>query len=98
MASEALTAKAHSASTSRVSNIAGASRLSSCKTPKIWSSFQSGTPMVLRMLAPSRDSELKVSLGASALGLAWGCRILRVHDVKGTCRVRDALAAVSAAE
>ena len=30
------------------------------------------------------------SLGAAALGLAWGCRILRVHDVKGTCRVRDA--------
>jgi dihydropteroate synthase len=37
------------------------------------------------------------SLGAAALGLAWGCRILRVHDVKGTCRVRDAAAAVSAA-
>jgi len=38
------------------------------------------------------------SLGAAALGLAWGCRILRVHDVKGTCRVRDAVAAVDAAE
>jgi len=38
------------------------------------------------------------SLGAAALGLAWGCRILRVHDVKGTCRVRDAVAAVNAAE
>jgi len=37
------------------------------------------------------------SLGAAALGIAWGCRIVRVHDVKGTCRVRDALAAVSAA-
>ena len=24
------------------------------------------------------------SLAAAALGLAWGCRILRVHDVKGT--------------
>jgi dihydropteroate synthase len=36
------------------------------------------------------------SLAAAALGLAWGCRILRVHDVKGTCRVRDAAAAVSA--
>ncbi len=35
------------------------------------------------------------SLGAAALGLAWGCRILRVHDVRGTCRVRDAAAAVS---
>jgi dihydropteroate synthase len=38
------------------------------------------------------------SLGAAALGLGWGCRILRVHDVKGTCRVRDVAAAVSAAE
>lgn len=37
------------------------------------------------------------SLGAAALGLSWGCRILRVHDVKGTCRVRDVVAAVSAA-
>ena len=37
------------------------------------------------------------SLGAAALGVAWGCRILRVHDVKGTVRVRDALAAVSEA-
>ncbi len=37
------------------------------------------------------------SLGAAALGLAWGCRILRVHDVKGTCRVRDVVAAVGAA-
>jgi dihydropteroate synthase len=38
------------------------------------------------------------SLGAAALGLAWGCRILRVHDVKGTRRVRDAVEAVSAAK
>jgi dihydropteroate synthase len=38
------------------------------------------------------------SLAAAALGLCWGCRILRVHDVLGTRRVRDAIAAVSAAE
>jgi dihydropteroate synthase len=37
------------------------------------------------------------SLGAAALGISWGCRILRVHDVRGTRRVRDALAAVSEA-
>jgi dihydropteroate synthase len=37
------------------------------------------------------------SIGAAALGIAWGCRILRVHDVKGTCRARDALAAVGEA-
>jgi dihydropteroate synthase len=39
----------------------------------------------------------EASLAAAALGLSWGCRILRVHDVKGTCRVRDAVAAVSSA-
>jgi dihydropteroate synthase len=38
------------------------------------------------------------SIGAAALGIAWGCRIVRVHDVRGTCRARDALAAVSEAE
>ncbi len=39
----------------------------------------------------------RASIGAAALGIAWGCRIVRVHDVKGTCRVRDALAAVGEA-
>jgi dihydropteroate synthase len=34
------------------------------------------------------------SLGAAALGIAGGCRVLRVHDVKGTVRVRDALTRV----
>ncbi len=40
----------------------------------------------------------EASIGAAALGIAWGCRIVRVHDVKGTARARDALAAVSEAE
>jgi dihydropteroate synthase len=31
------------------------------------------------------------SLAATALGIATGCRVLRVHDVVGTVRVRDAL-------
>lgn len=31
------------------------------------------------------------SLAAAALGIAGGCRVLRVHDVQGTARVRDAL-------
>jgi dihydropteroate synthase len=39
----------------------------------------------------------EASLSAAALGIVGGCRILRVHDVAGTCRVRDALAAVLAA-
>jgi dihydropteroate synthase len=34
------------------------------------------------------------SLAAAALGVSLGCRILRVHDVAGTVRVRDALASV----
>jgi dihydropteroate synthase len=37
------------------------------------------------------------SIGAAALGISWGCRIVRVHDVVGSCRARDALAAVSEA-
>ena len=40
----------------------------------------------------------EASIGAAALGIAWGCRIVRVHDVKGTVRVRDVLAAISEAE
>ena len=40
----------------------------------------------------------EASIGAAALGIAWGCRIVRVHDVRGTRRVRDALAAVGEAE
>jgi len=32
------------------------------------------------------------SLAATALGLAAGCRIVRVHDVRGSVRVRDVIA------
>ena len=34
------------------------------------------------------------TLAASAMGIGAGCRILRVHDVAGTVKVRDACAAV----
>jgi dihydropteroate synthase len=40
------------------------------------------------------DQRREASLAAAALGIARGCRILRVHDVAGTVRVRDVLAAV----
>ena len=33
----------------------------------------------------------EASLAAAAIGVTQGCRILRVHDVRGTVRVRDAL-------
>ena len=39
----------------------------------------------------------EASLAAAALGVSLGCRILRVHDVAGTRRVRDVLAAISGA-
>jgi dihydropteroate synthase len=37
------------------------------------------------------------SLSAAALGITAGCRVLRVHDVAGTRRVRDTVAAISEA-
>jgi dihydropteroate synthase len=36
----------------------------------------------------------EASLAAAALGMARGCRILRVHDVAGTVRVRDVVSAI----
>jgi len=44
-------------------------------------------------MAERRDA----SLAAAALGIAKGCRIVRVHDVAGTVRVRDVVAAVLSA-
>ncbi|MGO9455768.1 MAG: dihydropteroate synthase [Acidimicrobiales bacterium] len=43
------------------------------------------------------DRRRTASLSAAALGVTLGCRVLRAHDVAGTCRVRDALAAVAGA-
>jgi dihydropteroate synthase len=37
------------------------------------------------------------SIAAAALGISLGCRVIRVHDVRGTRRVRDVLEAVAAA-
>ncbi len=37
-----------------------------------------------------------VTLGAHALGIALGCRILRAHDVKGTRRLADTMSAILA--
>ena len=39
----------------------------------------------------------EASLAAAALGVTGGCRILRVHDVRGTVRVRDVLLRLSEA-
>jgi dihydropteroate synthase len=40
------------------------------------------------------DERREASLAAAALGIAGGCRLVRVHDVAGTCQVRDMLAAI----
>jgi dihydropteroate synthase len=40
------------------------------------------------------DERREASLAAAALGMARGCRILRVHDVAGTVRVRDVISAI----
>ena len=50
-----------------------------------------------RQLLAEHDAGTRFQPFAAALGIAWGCRIVRVHDVKGTCRARDVLAAVSEA-
>jgi dihydropteroate synthase len=40
------------------------------------------------------DERREASAAAHALGLSLGCRLLRAHDVRGTCRVRDMIAAI----
>lgn len=62
-----------------------------------------GTPLLLsasnktflgEMFDLAVGERTEVSLAATALGVIGGCRVLRAHDVEGTVRVRDALAAV----
>ena len=50
-----------------------------------------------RLLALEVHERAEASLAAAALGVALGCRIVRAHDVKGTRRVCDTLAAVEEA-
>ncbi|MDQ3758233.1 MAG: dihydropteroate synthase [Actinomycetota bacterium] len=47
-----------------------------------------------RLLDLDIDQRREASLAAAALGVVRGCRVLRVHDIAGTRRVRDVLAAV----
>ncbi len=50
-----------------------------------------------RLLDLEIDQRGDASLGAAALGVGRGCRIVRAHDVRGTRRVCDVLAGVLAA-
>jgi dihydropteroate synthase len=47
-----------------------------------------------KLLALEIDQRREASLSAAALGLSRGCRVLRVHDVRGTRRVADTMAAI----
>ena len=50
------------------------------------------------LLSLEVGDRIEASLAAAAVGILGGCRVLRVHDVTGTVRVRDALDAVLSAE
>jgi dihydropteroate synthase len=49
------------------------------------------------LLGTEVDDRLEATWAAHALGITLGCRILRAHDVRGTRRVADTMAAVLAA-
>jgi dihydropteroate synthase len=46
------------------------------------------------LLGTEVDDRRDASLAAHALGIALGCRVLRAHDVKGSRRVADVMAAI----
>jgi dihydropteroate synthase len=54
----------------------------------------SNKPFLGRLLDLEIDDRNEASLAAAALGVTRGCRIVRAHDVRGTKRVCDVLAAV----
>jgi dihydropteroate synthase len=54
----------------------------------------SNKPFLGMTLDLAIDRRQDASLGAAALGVSLGCRIVRAHDVAGTRRVCDTLAAV----
>jgi len=47
-----------------------------------------------KILGLEIDERRDASLAAAALGMARGCRIVRVHDVAGTVRVRDVVSSI----
>jgi dihydropteroate synthase len=54
----------------------------------------SNKPFLGQLLELGINSRGHASLAASALGVVRGCRIVRAHDVRGTRRVCDLLAAI----
>jgi dihydropteroate synthase len=68
------------------------SRLASLGYPLLLSS--SNKTFLGVLLGLDIKERREASLASAALGIAGGCRLLRVHDVAGTCKVRDLLAAI----
>jgi dihydropteroate synthase len=71
-------------------------RLSSLGYPLLVSA--SNKTFLGAILGLDLDHRGDASLAAAAMGIGLGGRVLRVHDVEGTRRVRDAMAAVLSAE
>jgi dihydropteroate synthase len=70
----------------------GSARLASLGYPLLLSA--SNKTFLGRLLELDIDKRDSASWAACALGIARGVRILRVHDVRGTRRVRDTMAAL----
>jgi dihydropteroate synthase len=67
-------------------------RLSSLGFPLLISA--SNKTFLGQILGLEIDERRDASLAAAAMGIGLGGRVLRVHDVEGTRRVRDAMAAI----
>lgn len=75
-----------------VALLGASTRLSSLGYPLLLSA--SNKPFLGAVLDLPVDRRADASLAAAALGVSRGCRIVRSHDVRGTRRVCDTLAAV----
>jgi dihydropteroate synthase len=69
------------------------SRLASLGYPLLLSS--SNKTFLGALLGLEVGERRNASLASAALGIAGGCRLVRVHDVAGICKVRDLLAAIA---
>jgi dihydropteroate synthase len=72
--------------------LAGSARLASMGLPLLLSA--SNKTFLGELFDLPVGARREASVAAHAVGVSLGCRVLRVHDVAGTRRVRDALAAV----
>jgi dihydropteroate synthase len=72
--------------------LAGSDRLAALGVPLLLSASNKG--FLGELFGLGVGDRREASMAAHALGVSLGCRILRVHDVAGTRRIVDVLAAV----